>query len=233
MKSNVAIITARGGSKRIPRKNIKLFCGKPMLAWPILAAQASNLFSEIIISTEDAEIAEIAKQYGATAPFIRPQELADDHTPTAPVLEHALRWLQAKDNLPQFACCIYPTAPFIQAEDLIRGLNELKEHHAHSAHSVTTFDFPILRAYHVNTDGSVSYHWPENMQTRSQDLPEFLHDAGQFYWVNTDFFLQHPNHLLGPVARPVRLPRHRVQDLDTYEDWEVAETMARAMNLGK
>lgn len=221
----VAIIIARGGSKRIPRKNIREFMGKPIIAWSIEAALQSGVFSEVIVSTDDKEIAAVARDFGATTPFMRPAALSDDHTPTAPVLAHALRWLKEHDRLPEHACCIYPTAPFLHAEDIRRGLLELQSNGASSALSVTTFDFPILRAFRRCDDGSVAFNWPEHELTRSQDLPEFLHDAGQFYWVRTDFFLA-SERLIMPGARPVVLPRKRVQDLDTLEDWDRAEVMA-------
>ena len=230
---SVAVITARGGSKRIPRKNIKQFMGKPMIAWPIEAAKASGLFSRIVVSTDDAEIADVARSYGADVPFLRPATLADDHTPTAPVLAHALRWLEEHGNLPQFACCIYPTAPFLRPDDLVRGHRMMLDAGAPPcALSVTTFDFPILRAFKRCDDGSVTFNWPEYAMQRSQDLPEFLHDAGQFYWVDVQRFLA-GGVLLMPGAQPVVLPRSRVQDLDTPEDWAVAENMARAMIGGE
>ena len=227
---SVAIITARGGSKRIPRKNIKAFMGKPMIAWPIEAALSSGVFTRIIVSTDDEEIADVAQKYGAEVPFMRPQHLSDDHTPTAPVLEHALRWVQDHGGLPQYACCIYPTAPFMQSTDLAKGLECMQAHNAPAAMSVTSFDFPILRALKVGPNGDVAFNWPEYALTRSQDLPEFLHDAGQFYWVDTERFLA-CGVLLMPGMVPVVLPRSRVQDLDTPEDWEVAENMAKAMQV--
>lgn len=227
----IAVITARGGSKRIPRKNIRMFMGRPMLAWPIAAAQAAGIFSHIIVSTDDPEIAAVARDCGAETPFMRPAGLADDHTPTAPVFEHALRWARSEGLLTRHACCIYPTAPFLEADDLVRGLEALQTHGAPAAMSVTTFDFPILRAFTLAADGSLAYNWPEYALTRSQDLPDFLHDAGQFYWVDVDCFLA-SHTLVMPGCVPVRLPRSRVQDLDTPEDWDVAEAMARARSCG-
>lgn len=229
---NIAVLTARGGSKRIPGKNYKLFAGKPMIAWPIEAAKASGLFERIIISTDSDEIAQIAIHYGAEVPFMRPAELADDHTPTAPVLAHALEWLCQNDSMPDYLCCIYPTAPFITANDLCRGLNSIKDGQAPGALSVTSFPFPILRAFKEMPDGSVAFNWPEYEMTRSQELPEFYHDAGQFYWVEAQEF-QRQKRLLMHGTRAVILPRKRVQDLDTFEDWECAELMAKAMKLGE
>lgn len=223
-----AVITARGGSKRIPGKNIKEFAGKPMLAWPILAARAAGIFDRIVVSTDSVKIAEVARRWGAEVPFMRPAELADDHTPTAPVFLHALEFLAVAGSEPEFACCIYPTAPFLLPEFLRQGLAELRDHNAPAALSVTTFGFPPLRGFTRNDDGSIAFAWPEHEYTRSQDLPEFFHDAGQFYWVNVSRF-QKEKRLIMPGARPVVLPRKRVQDLDTQEDWEVAELMAKVL----
>lgn len=228
---NVAVITARGGSKRIPGKNYKLFAGKPMIAWPIEAAKVSGLFERIIVSTDSDEIAAAAQQCGAEVPFRRPAELSDDHTPTAPVLRHAVDWLAERGVEAKYVCCIYPTSPFILPGDLERGLQEMETSGAPCALSVTTFDFPILRAFRLEPGGGLAFNWPEYELTRSQDLPEFLHDAGQFYWVRTSAFIA-GNRILMPGARPVILPRKRVQDLDTPEDWDNAELMAKALGLG-
>lgn len=224
----VAVITARGGSKRIPRKNIQKFAGKPMLVWPIIAAQQAHLFDRIIVSTDSEEIASVAIASGAEVPFMRPAHLSDDLIPTAPVLLHALDALEADGCPITHACCIYPTAPFLRPDDLRRGLDELRQHGAPVALSVTTFDFPILRAFKRCEDSSVAFNWPEYALTRSQDLPEYYHDAGQFYWVNVAAFRK-SQRLIMPGARPVILPRKRVQDLDTFEDWEAAELMAHVL----
>lgn len=225
---NVAIITARGGSKRIPHKNIRNFAGKPMLEWPIRAARISGLFERIMVSTDSEEIAQTARKAGAWVPFMRPSYLADDLTPTAPVLTHALKTIIEMGINPDKICCIYPTSPFLLPEDLINGFAELEKWKAPGAISVTTFDFPILRAFAVCKDGSVAFNWPEYEMTRSQDLPEFLHDAGQFYWLDAKLFLQ-CERLIMPGTRPVMLPSKRVRDLDTPEDWEVAELMAKTL----
>ena len=225
------MIPARGGSKRIPGKNSKLFAGKPIIAWPIREALRSGMFEQIVVSTDSIDIADVAREYGAEVPFVRPADLSDDHTPTAAVIVHTLEWMlvhgQALDNI----CCIYPTSPFITAEDLKRGLDIMTAHNAPAAISVTTFAFPILRAFKELDDGSVVFNWPDHELTRSQDLPEFLHDAGQFYWLNaTEFSRQ--KRLTPPGTRPVLLPRKQVQDLDTPEDWDTAELMAKAMGMG-
>ncbi|MDL2259837.1 pseudaminic acid cytidylyltransferase [Deltaproteobacteria bacterium OttesenSCG-928-K17] len=229
---NIAVITARGGSKRIPGKNIKPFAGKPMLGWPIEAALSSGLFGRVIVSTDSDEVAEAAIACGAEVPFRRPPELSDDLTPTAPVLLHALKWAQAENLNPEYLCCIYPTAPFVRPEDLARGLETVRSSGAPGAVSVTTFDFPILRAFKLAEDGAVSWSWPEYEMTRSQDLPEFYHDAGQFYWLKADEFLK-IGRLIMPGTRPVVLPRARVQDIDTPEDWEAAELMAKVLLAGR
>ena len=225
---NVAVITARGGSKRIPGKNIKMFFGKPMLAWPILAAKEANIFDRIIVSTDSLEIASVAKEWGAEVPFMRPADLSDDHTTTAPVFLHALNTLAALGTPAEYACCIYPTAPFLLPEYLVEGLRQLKVSNAPAAISVTTFDFPILRGFRECADGSLEFNWPQFELTRSQDLPQFYHDAGQFYWTNVALFHK-KKRLVMPGTRPVKLPRKLVQDLDTPEDWEAAELMANVL----
>lgn len=225
---NVAVIPARGGSKRIPGKNYKIFSGKPMIAWPIEAAKSSKIFDRIIVSTDSDEIAKISLEYGAEVPFTRPLNLSGDHIPTAPVLLHAIQWLMNQGVNAEYACCIYPTTPFIVAEDLNAGLQIVKHNRAPSAMTVTDFEFPILRALKTNEDGSLSFNWPENELTRSQDIPPFYHDAGQFYWVSVKDFCQQKR-LLMPGTHPIFLPRERVLDLDTPEDWRYAELMAAVM----
>lgn len=223
-----AIIPARGGSKRIPRKNIKLFCGKPMIAWSIAAAQGSGVFDSIIVSTDDDEIAQVAAEKGAEAPFRRPEELANDHAPTLPVVAHAIEWLRKNRGPVDFACCIYPTAPFLKPEYLRDGLDFLRTHaDADFAFSVTSYAFTIFRSLKKNPDGTVAMFWPENELTRSQDLPEAWHDAGQFYWGRPDSFSKHRG-VFSARSFPVILPRHLVQDIDTPEDWTIAEKMFAA-----
>jgi len=225
---NIAIIPARGGSKRIPRKNIKIFSGKPMIAYSIEAALRSQLFDRVIVSTDDRAITQIAKESGAEVPFTRPEELSDDHTPTAPVVKHALDWLIGEGAIIQYACCIYATAPFLQAKYLRRGYEVIRESKAASVFSVTTFPFPIFRALRISGDGSLAMFWPEHELTRSNDLPDAYHDAGQFYWLDAERFRETPK-LYTPDAVPVILPRHLVQDIDTPEDWETAEKMYEAL----
>jgi pseudaminic acid cytidylyltransferase len=223
--NTIAIIPARGGSKRIPRKNIKFFCGKPMIAWSIEAARAAAIFDFILVSTDDDEIASVAETYGAEVPFRRPADLADDQTPTLPVIAHALRWFEEHRGPVEYACCIYATAPFLQSQFLREGLGLLKAHpDAEFAVSITSSAFPIFRALRRNTDGTVGMFWPENEMKRSQDLPEAWHDAGQFYWGRKQAFYDQRG-VFSARSYPVVLPRHTVQDIDTPEDWEKAEHM--------
>lgn len=224
----LAIIPARGGSKRIPRKNIKPFCGKPMIAWSIEVALESGCFDRIIVSSDDAEIAEVARSFGAEAPFIRPAELSDDHTGTIPVIAHAIGWVSQQIAPLDFACCLYATAPFVRAEDLRRGYDLLQQSGADYAFSVTSYAFPIQRAIRITADQRVEMFNPEHFTTRSQDLEEAFHDAGQFYWGRAAAWLA-SKPIFSHDAAPVTLPRHRVQDIDTPEDWERAEWLFKAM----
>lgn len=224
----LAIIPARGGSKRIPGKNIKPFCGKPMIAWSIAAAQLSECFDRIIVSTDDAEIAQVAQAHGAEVPFVRPPELSDDHTGTIPVIAHAIDWQNTHGQAVSQACCIYATAPFVQAQDLQRGLSVLQTSGAQYAFSVTSYAFPIQRAIRITPEQRVAMFQPEHSATRSQDLEEAWHDAGQFYWGEASAWLA-GKPLFSQDAAPVLLPRQRVQDIDTPEDWQRAEWQFKAM----
>lgn len=224
----VAVIPARGGSKRIPRKNIKPFCGMPMIVWSIEAAKASECFDRIVVSTDDEEIAEVAKEYGAEVPFIRPPELSDDYAGTLPVIRHAVDWLQQNGEPVDYACCIYATAPFVSPEDLRRGWELIQQEHVSYAFSVTSYAFPIQRAIRFTEGGRVAMFNPEHFSTRSQDLEEAWHDAGQFYWGTAKAWLEE-RPIFSDAALPVKLPRHRVQDIDTPEDWVRAEWMFKAI----
>jgi N-acylneuraminate cytidylyltransferase len=224
----VAIIPARGGSKRIPRKNIKPFAGLPMIAHSIKAALQADVFDRVIVSTDSDEIMEVAKQYGAEAPFRRPAELADDFTATDAVIKHALDWLAANDCPVNYFCCIYPTAPFLRAEYIRKGFELLQSQQASTAFSVTSFPYTIFRGLKINERGRVEMFWPENFTKRSQDLPEAFHDAGQFYWGDAEKYLSEKQ-LFTSDSVPVVLPRQLVQDIDTPEDWEVAEIMFKTL----
>lgn len=223
-----AIIPARGGSKRIPGKNIKLFAGRPIISYSINAARESGLFDRIMVSTDSSEIAEVARSFGAEVPFVRPPELSDDFAGTVPVLVHALKWLGENDSPADCFCCIYATAPFVRAEHILMGYEILKKNKAASAFSVTTFPYPIMRALKIDSCGNMEMIWPEHENTRSNDLPEAYHDAGQFYWADTSKFLLNRS-LISKDAAAVIIPRYLVQDIDTPEDWETAEKMYRAL----
>lgn len=225
----LAIIPARGGSKRIPRKNIKPFSGKPMIAWPIAAALESGCFDHVVVSTDDDEIAEVARQNGAQVPFVRPPELCDDHVATIPVIRHAIEWFDERGRMPHQVCCIYATAPFVRAEDIRRGLGVLINAGSEYAFTATNYPFPIQRAMRINAQGRAEMFSPEHFETRSQDLEEAYHDAGQFYWGRATAWLA-GKMIFAPHSAVVRLPRYRVQDIDTAEDWQMAEYLFRAVN---
>lgn len=225
----VAVILARGGSQRVPRKNVRPFCGRPMIVWPLAAVRASGLFGAVLVSTEDDEIAVVARAYGAEAPFRRPAELADDRTGTLPVMAHALDWFEAHRGPVELACCIYATAAFLQPEHLRAGLDRLRAHpEADFAFSVTAYSHPIFRAFELDPAGRVRMFWPEHERKRSQDLPVAWHDAGQFYWGRPAAFRTRSG-VFSAHALGVPIPRHQVQDIDTPEDWELAERMFAAM----
>ncbi len=231
MSKSIAIIPARGGSKRIPRKNIKDFFGKPLIAYSIEAALESKLFDKIIVSTDDAEIAEIAKRYGADIPFMRPKELSDDFTGTDDVTNHALEWFREKGETFEFVCTIYATAPLLQSKYLIEGYKALKDSTAINAFSATSMPSPIQRTFKVNDDGRCEMFTPEHYMARSQDLEEAYQDAGQFYWTKTD---QASDEIMfGKDSIPIILPRHLVQDIDTMEDWQRAEIMYSVLQKSK
>ncbi|HDY90210.1 MAG TPA: pseudaminic acid cytidylyltransferase [bacterium] len=221
---NVAIIPARSGSKRIPGKNIKSFAGKSIISYSIAAAKITGLFDRIIVSTNSNQIAEIARQYGAEVPFRRPSNLSDDNIDIAPVVEHAINWLNSKGQRVKYFCNIYPTAPFIRPDDLRDAFSILRDKKAAEVFSVTTFPFPVFRALRVAQNGHLEMFWPENELKRSQDLEEAYQDAGQFYWFDSEAFLKNKKNW-DPGALPFFIPRYLVQDIDTPEDWQRAELM--------
>jgi N-acylneuraminate cytidylyltransferase len=220
----IAIVPARGGSKRIPRKNIKLFAGQPVLAYPVRAALASKCFDDVIVSTDDDEIALVARTVGASTPFMRPSELADDHTVLVDVITHAIQWFHEHGQVVSEVCCIFATAPFVTPKALRVGLETLQTSGRNFALSITSFPFPVQRAVRMASDGGINAMYPEFRETRSQDLEPCWHDAGQFCWGTRQAFLDRlpvfSEHTAGVV-----LPRHLVQDLDTLEDWRRAELM--------
>jgi N-acylneuraminate cytidylyltransferase len=226
--SCVAIIPARGGSKRIPRKNLKPFDGVPMIVRSIRTALDCGLFDQVVVSTDDEEIADVARAHGAQVPFVRPVELADDFTGTAAVIVHALSQLPIFD----YVCCIYATAPLLQARYLRQGHELLVQHPDKSfAFSVAGFGFPVQRALTLDEQGALTSLYPEFRNTRSQDLPEAYQDAGQFYWGRREAWLR-GDVLFSPASLPVILPRHLVQDIDTLEDWKRAEYLYAALKAG-
>lgn len=227
---NVAIIAARGGSKRIPGKNIKIFIDKPMVSYSIRAAVESGLFGKVVVSTDSEAIANVARKYGAEVPFMRPAGLSDDHTPMGEAVQHALVWLKEHGTAIDYTCCILPTAPFIQAHYIKKGYDLIRENRVDAVFTVTTYSFPIFRSLRINKDGNLEMFWPEYELTRSNDLPEAYHDAGQFYWLNTDNFIKNKK-FYTKDALPIILPRYLVQDIDTEEDWHRAELMYKVINV--
>jgi len=226
----LAIITARGGSKRIPRKNEKPFAGRPMLAYAIATAQASGLFDRIIVSSDDAEIMQLAVRLGAEAPFTRPPEISDDHTPLIPVVQHAIRAIEEAGDRPERVCCILPTVPFLQPADLQQAAAQLEAGDTNYVFPVTTFPCPPQRALTRNADGQMTPMFPEFRWSRSQDLPEGFQDTGQFYYGKRDAWLSGKGAHDGGSGMPI--PRWRVQDIDTPEDWTRAELMYQLLVQG-
>ncbi len=220
MTGPVAIIPARGGSKRIPGKNLREFCGRPIIAYAIGAALDSGLFARVTVSTDSEDIARVARAEGAEVPYLRPAALADDHATTSAVLLHALQELG--DARPEFACCLYPTAAFVGPAELAGGYKLLRQTGARTVMTATGFASSIRRALRESADGRLEMIWPEYRDARSNDLDEALHDAGQFYWVRVGAFLDQPV-LIGDDVRAFRLERRMVCDIDTEEDWEWAE----------
>lgn len=225
--SNVVIIPARGGSKRIPKKNIKDFHGKPIISYSIEAAIKSNLFDRVIVSTDDDEIAIVAKQYGADVPFVRPAELSNDFADTQSVIDHAIRFLVSNGERYDYVCTIYATAPFLQEKYLVDAYEKLSTSDAINAFSCTSMPFPIQRTFKITDENRCKMFWPENFSKRSQDLEEAYQDAGQFYWRKLD--CKTKKHMFSDESIPIILPRYLVQDIDTLEDWKRAELMYGAL----
>ena len=225
---NICVIPARGGSKRIPRKNIKKFNGKPIIAYSIEAALKSNCFDQVIVSTDDDEIAEVAKKYGAQVPFLRPDELSNDYAGTIPVIKHAIEWMEDNKSSVENVCCLYATAPFIQSQTISKAFQQLQESNSDYCFSVTSFVFPIQRAIKIVKKNKVSMFYSDYFNTRSQDLEEAYHDAGQFYWGKAQAFKDELP-IFSEAASPYILPRYLVQDIDTTEDWIRAEAMHRVL----
>ncbi|PAF52163.1 pseudaminic acid cytidylyltransferase [Helicobacter sp. 13S00477-4] len=223
----IAIIPARGGSKRIPKKNIKLFCDKPIISYSIQTAKKCDIFDEIIVSTDDEQIAQIAKTYKAKVPFMRPKELALDNTPTIPVIAHSCKMLELKDE--DLVCCLYPTAPLIQPEHILLGMEKLLQNpEKFYAFSCVEFDFSPWRGFVIDEE-KISMVFPQYALSRSQDLKTFYHDAGAFYWAKAHTFYEErtifDSHSIGII-----LPRMNVQDIDTLDDWHIAEIKYKLKN---
>lgn len=227
---NVAIIPARGGSKRIPKKNIKDFFGKPLIAYSIQAALDSKLFEKVVVTTDDETIAKVAKEHGAEVPFLRPKELSDDFTGTVDVVNHAVEYLESQGESYEYICTIYATAPFLQSKYLKEGYESLKNSDAVNAFSATSMPFPIQRTFKLDKNGRCEMFTPEHYMTRSQDLEEAYQDAGQFYWTSRTRQKQTDNAVVfSDISIPIILPRHLVQDIDTLEDWTRAQYMYQAL----
>jgi len=229
--ANVAIITARGGSKRIPRKNIKDFLGKPIISYSIETALKSELFDFVMVSTDDEEIAEVAKKYNAQVPFIRSKQTADDFSTTADVIVEVLNDLEAIGKQFENACCIYPTAPFITKQTLKEAYDLLINKNFESVFPVCPFSHPIQRALEI-TDSKIKMIWPENIIKRSQDLPPAYYDAGQFYWLNTASFLLNKK-IYSENSGSIILSELKAQDIDNLIDWELAQLKYKLINQAK
>ena len=218
------LIPARGGSKRIPRKNIKFFCGKPLISWSIECAIKSNLFSKVYVSTDDIEIAEEAKNCGAEIPYMRPSNLSDDQTKDVEVIDHFIKWSKSKNIKPNIICYLYPTAPFITVDTLKKCYALLLKENASISLTVTSFAYPPQRALKIENEYKLNFIWEEFKNNRSQELEEAYHDAGQCYFYDVKKF---PN-ISDRVG--LLLPRYRCQDIDTLEDFEFAEMLFKMLN---
>ena len=224
----IAVIPARGGSKRIPRKNIKEFSGRPMIAWAITSAIKSKLFDNVIVSTDDEEIADIARKWGAETPFTRPVELSDDITPTVPVIAHAVRFAIESGRDIEFLCVIYPCVPFLQENDLVDAFNLMKKNNADFVYPVTEYAHPIQRAMRQLSSGQMQFVNPENELTRTQDLEKTFHDSGQFYWGKSSAWLEQKK--MHTDGLGMSIPNWRVVDIDTMDDWKRAEDLYKMRN---
>lgn len=219
--NNIAIITARGGSKRIPKKNIREFCGRPIIEYSIRAALESKLFDEVMVSTDSEEIAEISRQCGASVPFFRSEENSNDYAITADVINEVINEYEKLGKRFDTLCCIYPTAPFVTAKKLSDAYNEMKKNNADSAMTVVRYGFPPQRAV-VIRNGKIEFQYPEYYKTRSQDLEPIYHDCGQFYFCNVDAFKKYKT-MITPNCVPFVVSEEEVQDIDNISDWNIAE----------
>jgi len=225
----IAVIPARGGSKRIPRKNARMFAGKPMIAHSIAAALNSEAIEEVLVSTDDQEIREISLKHGALVPFIRPSELSDDQTSLMEVMAHAARWAKRQSSSTRYICCLFATAPLVSAKDIAAGLDLIQSGSWSYVFGATTYAYPIFRSFELLPSGGLQMFFPGHFKTRSQDLPEAIHDAGQFCWGHVDAW-ESQRATLDQWSTIVKIPRWRVQDIDTEEDWTQAELLVRALS---
>lgn len=225
---NIAVIPARGGSKRIPGKNIRNFSGRPMIAWAIETAKNSKLFDHIIVSTDDKKIAGIAIEWGAEVPFIRPAELADDFAPTVPVIAHAAQACINYGWEVDYICCIYPCVPLLQVTDLVAAFDLLKTRDVDFTYPVTEYAHPIQRAMRRLANGQMQFINPQNASVRTQDLEKTYHDAGQFYWGKTSAWLEHKEKQTDGLGIPI--PHWKVVDIDTVDDWRRAEILFESLH---
>ncbi len=229
MKRNIAIIPARGGSKRIPRKNIKNFLGKPVISYSIEAALQSGLFEEVMVSTDDKEIAEIAKSYGASVPFLRSPKTADDFATVSEVIEEVLQKYTAElQRNYDYVCCLFATAPLVSAEDLRKAFAQLEQSEFDGIFPVVPFPAPIQRALHFQGN-KIRMIYPENLNKRSQDLAPAYYDAGQYYWIKTDIFLKEKKLWTDNVTAIVT-DELKAQDIDNPSDWKLAEMKYKLLN---
>jgi pseudaminic acid cytidylyltransferase len=225
----VAIIPARGGSKRIPRKNIKVFNGKPIIVWAIHAAQKSGLFDYIIVSTDDSEIKSVSEKNGAIVPFIRPANISDDHTPTVPVISHAIKEIDRLYKFVEYACCIYPCSPLILASDIVEAFNMLESTGEDFVYPVVEYPHPIFRSMRQSKKGKMEFIYPEHELTKTQDLETVFHDAGQFYWGRAEAWRQLKK--MHTDGLGMEIPSYRVVDIDTEDDWKRAELLSQLGTL--
>ena len=218
----IAIIPARGGSKRIPKKNVRQFCGSPIISWSISTALRSDLFARVIVSTDDKEIAAIAKAYGAEVPFMRPSRLADDYIGTIPTIQHAIHAVEQENFFPHFVCCIYPAAPFVSVKQLRDAFSILQKEDIDFVFPAAPYSPPVQRGFVVTDEGNVQMWSPNDFSRRSQDLTNVFHDTGQFYWAKNETWKE-SKIIFSPKSRILRVGVYEAIDIDSLDDWEFAE----------
>lgn len=231
-RQNICVIPARGGSKRIPNKNIKSFSGKPIIAWSIEAALQSKCFDQVIVTTDDPKIAEVAQAYGADIPFMRPSELADDHTGTVPVVQHAVQWLADQGAEIEAVCCLHATAPFVLPVYLQEGLQMLQAEDVDYVFSAAEFESAFQRSFKLTESGHIEMFYPELIDARSQDLTPAYYNAGQFYWGTSAAWMAGQRVFLSR-SKPMIMQRGRAQDIDTPADWEYAEILFNCLHQSR